>query len=97
MKQTISLFIATISAIALSSLPALAKGKKDAGKISGTYGCARFDTNGNGILDPNEKESLLKAFSEGDAALKLLDTNNDGNLDEAELSVIKLPAPAKKK
>jgi hypothetical protein len=96
MKQPVA-----ISAIAgaLFTLPfatAFAKPAKDR-PSGGTYGCARFDLNANGILDPSEKESLLKAFSEGDPALKLLDTNNDGKLDETELATIELPQPKKKK
>ncbi len=73
-----------------------AKGKKDA-RSSGTYGCAKFDVNENGVLDPAEKKALLKAFAEGDTALKALDINNDGQLDEGELAKIQLPAPEKKK
>ena len=77
--------------------PSLAQAKppKDA-KSKSTYGCARFDVDQNGVLSAAEKAELIKAFEAGDTALKLLDTNNDGKLDEAELSAIKLDAPEKK-
>ena len=72
------------------------KGKKD-DRTTATYGCAKFDTNQNGILDPDEEDALKKAFTEGDSALKPLDTNNDAKLDAAEIAAIKLPQPEKEK
>ena len=94
MKHTLPLL--TILAILLSGQTSQAKGKKEE-RSSGTYGCAKFDLNQNGILDPEERKALLEAFAEGDTALKSLDVNNDGRLDENELANIKLPAPPKKK
>lgn len=85
-----------VSVLFLSVASAHAKGKKD-DRATGTYGCAKFDANQNGTLDPEEIEALQKAFSEGDSALKPLDTNNDGKLDAAEIAVIKLPQPEKEK
>jgi hypothetical protein len=64
-------------------------------KTTATYGCARFDVNENGVLEADEKEALIRAFQSGDTALKPLDVNNDGKLDEAELAAIKLPTPQK--
>jgi EF hand len=79
-----------------SSTNADAKGKKD-DRSSGTYGCAKFDANQNGVLDPDEIVALRKAFAEGDSALKPLDTNNDGKLDDSEIALVKLPQPEKGK
>lgn len=76
---------------------AYAKGKKDQQTSSGTYGVARFDVNENGMFEPSEIEALRKAFEEGDTALKALDTNNDGKLDDAEIAAIKPPAAKGKK
>ncbi len=94
MKQPLTLF--TLVAILFTGHTAEAKGKKDQ-KSSGTYGCAKFDANENGILDPEERDALLKAFERGETALKALDVNNDGRLDESELAKIVLPAPSKEK
>ena len=94
MKATLPLL--TVLAVLLSSAASEAKGKKEA-RSSGTYGCAKFDLNENGKLEPEERKALLEAFSEGDTALKALDINNDGRLDDAEMAAIKLPAPAKEK
>jgi hypothetical protein len=47
-------------------------------------------------LDEKEKAALLEAFAGGDTALKALDVNNDGKLDESELAAIKLDSPKKK-
>lgn len=74
-----------------------AKGKKDQQASTGTYGVARFDVNENGMFEPSEIEALRKAFEEGDTALKALDTNNDGKLDDAEIAAIKPPAAKGKK
>jgi len=57
---------------------------------------ARYDTNGNGVLDDSEKEAIKKAFAT-DPDLKKFDTNGDGKLDDTELAAIQPQAPAKKK
>ena len=75
---------------------AQAKGKKDQ-RSSGTYGCARFDINENGVFEPDELEAIRKAFNEGDTALKPLDLNNDGKLDDSELALIQAPKQPNKK
>jgi hypothetical protein len=65
---------------------------------------ARFDRNGNGTLDADEKEALRNAY----ASLSVYDTNKDGKLDDSELTSVQVPAkragkqatkgkPAKKK
>lgn len=94
MKNTNILLLATVLSLSIQS--ASAKGKKDEA-TTGTYGCAKFDLNQNGVLDPEEVESLRKAFKEGDTALKPLDLNNDGKLDDSEIALIKVPAPGKEK
>jgi hypothetical protein len=94
MKHTLPLL--TILAVLLSSEASQAKGKKEE-RSSGTYGCAKFDVNQNGTLEPEERKALLDAFTEGDTALKALDINNDGRLDDGEIAAIKLPAPPKEK
>ena len=94
MKRNSPLLLCGI--LALTTPLAFAKGKKDEASTA-TYGCAKFDANQNGVLDPEEIEALRKAFSEGDVALKPLDLNNDGKLDDAEIALIKLPKPAKEK
>ncbi len=86
----------TLLALVASGPVSLAKGKKDK-TSTGTFGCAKFDVNENGVLDPEEKKALLEAFAQGDTALKALDVNNDGRLDDSEIAAIKLPAPEKKK
>lgn len=93
MKHPLTLL--SIFALLFADHTAEAKGKKDQ-KSSGTYGCAKFDLNENGILDPEERDALLQAFAHGDTALKALDVNNDSRLDESELAKIVLPSPAKK-
>lgn len=95
MKTILTLLV--VSTLFTLTGPVHAKGKKDDQTATGTYGCAKFDANQNGILDPDEIEALRKAFLEGDTALKPLDVNNDGKLDDAEIAAIKLPQPAKEK
>lgn len=94
MKTTSHLILVTF--LGLSSISASAKKKEDS-TTTATYGCARFDVNENGVLDPTEIEALRKAFSEGDTALKPLDINNDGKLDDSEVALIKLPKQGKDK
>ncbi len=56
MKHPLTLL--SIFALLFADHTAEAKGKKDQ-KSSGTYGCAKFDLNENGILDPEERDALL--------------------------------------
>jgi hypothetical protein len=57
---------------------------------------ARYDVNHNGVLDPEEKEAIRKAFAT-DPDLKPYDTNGDGKLDENEIAAIKPLGKKKKK
>ena len=87
-----------LAAAILSSPNAVqAKEKKKAPQTSsGTYGCAKFDVNQNGVFEDAEKAEIKKAFDAGETALKALDTNNDGKLDDAELAAVKAPTPPAK-
>jgi Ca2+-binding EF-hand superfamily protein len=50
---------------------------------------AKYDKNGNGIIDGNEIESMRKAFADGtDKELKRFDVNGDGKLDDQEIAAI---------
>jgi hypothetical protein len=91
MKRVIP-FVMLLAIACLCAPAAQAKGKKDKQTSTGTYGVARFDVNENGAFEPSEFEALRKAFQEGDTALKALDTNNDGKLDDSEMAAIKPPA-----
>ena len=72
-----------------------AKGKKkDKGGTVDVLG--KYDTNHNGVIDGDEKDALKKAF-ETDAALKSLDLNGDGKLDDGEIAAIKAAGKKKKK
>lgn len=85
------------AAILISPNALQAKDKKKAPETSsGTYGCAKFDVNQNGVFEDAEKAEIKKAFDAGETALKALDTNNDGKLDDAELAVVKAPTPPTK-
>ncbi len=70
-----------------------AKAKKNKG---GTDVFAKYDKNGNGILDADEKEAVTKAFGT-DSDLKKYDLNGDGKLDDAELASIRPEGKKKKK
>src|SRR5258708_24482646 len=57
---------------------------------------AKYDKNGNGIIDGEEKDALRKDFAadpKGD--LKQYDTNGDGKLSDEEIAAIK-PGSGKK-
>lgn len=72
-----------------------AKGKKK--EKGGTVDVlGKYDTNSNGSIDGDEKDAVRKAF-ESDAALKSLDLNGDGKLDDGELAAIKGAKKKKKK
>jgi hypothetical protein len=51
---------------------------------------AKYDKNGNGIIDGDEKEALRKDFAKDpQGELKALDKNGDGKLDDDEIAAIK--------
>jgi hypothetical protein len=93
MKKT--WIITALLALAIGAPSAFAKkpkGEKTAS--SGVFG--RYDKNSNGVLDPDEKAAIQKAFG-SDTELKKYDTNGDGKLDENEISAIRPDTPARKK
>jgi hypothetical protein len=49
----------------------------------------RFDTNGNGVIDPGPESDALRSAFAKKPKLKYLDTNNDGKLDDSEIAAIK--------
>ncbi len=58
---------------------------------------AKYDKNGNGVIDGDEIVALRKDFAAApDGELKAFDKNHDGKLDDEEIAAIKAP-PAKKK
>ncbi len=57
----------------------------------------RFDTNGNGVIDPGAESDALRAAFAKNPKLKYLDTNNDGKLDDSEIAAIKAKHGHKKK
>ena len=52
---------------------------------------AKYDKNGNGVLDDTEKEAIRAALGR-DPDLTRYDKNGDGKLDDAELAAISSPA-----
>jgi hypothetical protein len=97
MKTHISLLLAS-GACLLTFLDAAAEAKPAKNATSkATYGCSRFDVDENGVLDEKEKTALREAFESGDTAIKLLDTNNNGKLEEPEIAAVKLDHKKKTK
>lgn len=76
---------------ALASLALLAPGTAFAAKADGSKAkiVAKYDTNKNGKLDPDEIEALKKDFDanpKGDLAK--LDTDKDGKLSDDEIAAL---------
>jgi hypothetical protein len=64
------------------------KRKKDKAPQTAPSDCyAKYDKNGNGILEADEKDALRKDLA-SNPALKAFDTNNDGKLSDDEISAI---------
>ena len=93
MKKVWIMAAALLVAGLASSAMAADKAAK-AEKRQGAF--AKYDKNGNGTLDADEKEAVKSAFG-SDKALKKLDTNGDGKLDDSEISAMKAPKKAGKK
>ena len=55
----------------------------------------KYDKNSNDVLDPDERAAIRADFAT-DTSLKVLDTNNDGKLDDTELDALKAPKKHKK-
>jgi Ca2+-binding EF-hand superfamily protein len=59
---------------------------------------AKYDKNGNGVIDGDEMEALRKDFAaDKEGELKAFDTNGDGKLDDQEIAAIKPGANSKSK
>jgi len=79
------------------------RGKNKGGTVtvpSDVY--AKYDKNGNGKLDDDEKDALKKDYEkEKDGPLKACDANSDGKLSDEEIAAIPATkpgdAPVKKK
>lgn len=89
------LLIALLS-LAAASAPSLALAKKNAAgdapaSTAPNAVMAKYDKNGNGVLDDTEKEAVQAAL-EKDPDLKAYDKNGDGKLDESELAALAKPA-----
>lgn len=83
----------SIGLIGLAAPSPVLAGKGNKGnKQPGVF--EQYDKNANGVLDTDEKEAILKAFKDGNADLKVYDTNSDGKLSDEEIAAIK---PAEKK
>jgi hypothetical protein len=72
------------------------KEEKKAERAAAQTLMSTYDKNGNGEIDGDEKEALRTALAT-DAAVKKLDTNADGKLDDAEIAAVKAPAKKEKK
>lgn len=86
--------LAALLALAIATPAAFAKKPKGGTSAGGVF--ARYDKNGNGVLDADEKEAINAALAT-DPELKAFDTNGDGKLDDAEIAAIKPEAGKKKK
>ena len=93
MKKT--WIITALLALAISAPSAFAK-KPKPGAPAGGGVFAKYDKNGNGTIDGDEKEAIKKAFGT-DPDLKKYDTNGDGKLDDNEIAAIKPDNMKKKK
>ena len=94
--------IALFAMVVLLAIPGSGAEKKDGekkgGKANGPKAkfFAKYDTNHNGVIDPEEKEAIRKDYSGApDGDLKRFDKNQDGKLDDEELAAIKPPSGKK--
>ena len=92
MKKT--WIITALLALAIGTPSAFAKKPKGDAAASGVF--AKYDKNGNGTLDADEKTAIQKAFAT-DPDLKKYDTNGDNKLDDNEVAAIKPDTMKKKK
>lgn len=103
MKKSLRLLtvLACAAGLLTSSSLFAAKAKKKTSDDATAVPAAKYDKNDNGLLEPEEKEALAKAFKDGsNPALKLYDLDGDGSLSKEELAQINLksdsPAAGKK-
>ena len=80
--------------LALPAFSAEKKGGKENGPKAKFF--AKYDTNHNGVIDPEEKDAIRKDYAAApDGDLKRFDKNQDGKLDDEELAAIKPPSGKK--
>jgi Ca2+-binding EF-hand superfamily protein len=89
----VSTILAALLALAIAPSAFAKKPKREA---AATSSFSKYDKNGNGTLDPEEKEAIKAALAT-DPDLKKYDTNSDGKLDENEIAAIKPTEAGKKK
>jgi hypothetical protein len=93
MKKIALVMAGCCALVWLASFPASASkadGKK--AKI-----IAKYDTNGDGIIDGDEKDAIRKDYAANpNGALKQFDKDHDGKLSDEEIAAIKLPGSKKK-
>ncbi len=87
-----SLLLLTAATLSLA-IPAMAQAAKDPDKKAAKKAIKavlkQYDTNGNGVIDGDEKEAVQKAYeADKDGPLKRFDVNSDGKLDDTELAAI---------
>ena len=93
--KAIAAVVATLTCLSLAAQAAQPpKVTRKEKKLSASV-IARYDKNGNGVIDADEVAAIQRAFN-SDPALKTFDKNHDGKLDDEEVSDIN-PAPKKKK
>ena len=86
------LLLLTAAILTLAS-PTIAQAAKDPDKKAAKQAIKavlkQYDTNGNGVIDGDEKDAVRKAYeADKDGPLKRFDVNNDGKLDDSELAAI---------
>jgi Ca2+-binding EF-hand superfamily protein len=94
MNKTV-IFAAGLCVLGLAAPPAGLASKADGKKAKII---AKYDKNGNGIIDGDEKEAIRKDYAANpNGELKAFDTNGDGKLDDDEIAAIKPGAGSKDK
>jgi len=102
MKKTLTL--ATVLAVAVAlPVAAFAKGNKTNNNNKNDKGggdaAAKYDTNHNGLIDKGPEADALRAAFDKDkeGPLKKYDTNHNGNLEDSEISAIRVSTHKGKK
>jgi len=95
MKALSFIVFLSLLLLAIPGSAAEKKGGKENGPKAKFF--AKYDTNHNGVIDPDEKAAIRKGYAAApDGDLKRFDTNKDGKLDDEEIAAIKPPSGKKK-